>query len=123
MSEKDKNKKNTKFHLSKLIIPFVILSIFVFTGIAVYTQITTSIELSPTLITCFYAFCTGELWMLSSIKKTKINHNNYSNTDNYLSGFEEIKHEVGDVVGAVRNNIKESVEDMFSGLGDDEYHG
>jgi hypothetical protein len=32
-------------------------------------------ELSSTLITCFFAFCTGELWMLASIKKTKIkNH-------------------------------------------------
>ncbi len=60
--------------MSKLIIPFVIISLFTFTGIAIYVQLMTSIVLSDTLITCFYAFCTGELWMLSSIKKSKIKH-------------------------------------------------
>ena len=60
---------------SKFIIFFVILSIFTFTGLAMWVQLRTGIELSPTLITCFYAFCTGELWMLASIKKAKIkNH-------------------------------------------------
>ena len=68
-------KKHSKFHLSKIIIPFVIVSIFSFTGLAIWTQITSGIELSGTLITCFFAFCTGELWMLASIKKTKINNN------------------------------------------------
>lgn len=67
--------KKRKIHLSKLIVPFVILSIFTFTGLAMYIQIASGIELSSTLITCFFGFCTGELWMLSSIKKTKINNN------------------------------------------------
>jgi hypothetical protein len=40
-----------------------------------YVQIISGIELSSALITCFFAFCTGELWMLASIKKTKINNN------------------------------------------------
>lgn len=66
-------KKRSKLHLSKLIIPFVIVSIFGFTGLAIWIQITSGIELSATLITCFFAFCTGELWMLASIKKAKIN--------------------------------------------------
>lgn len=57
---------------SKKIIVFVIVSIFTFTGIAINVQLKTGVELSPTLITCFYAFCTGELWMLSSIKKSKL---------------------------------------------------
>lgn len=70
-----KQKKKKKFHLSKWVIPFVIVSLFSFTGLAVYVQLMTSMELSATLITCFFAFCTGELWMLASIKKTKIkNH-------------------------------------------------
>lgn len=60
--------------MSKLIIPFVILSLFTFTGIAIYVQLMTNIVLSDTLVTCFYAFCTGELWMLASIKKSKIKH-------------------------------------------------
>ena len=29
-------------------------------------------ELSPTLITCFYGFCAGELWCLAGIKKAKV---------------------------------------------------
>ena len=67
--------KKKKFHMSKLIVPFVILSLFSFTGLAIYLQFVTQVELSSTLITCFFAFCTGELWMLASIKKTKIkNH-------------------------------------------------
>lgn len=64
--------KKKKFHMSKLIVPFVILSLFNFTGLAIYLQFVTQVELSSTLITCFFAFCTGELWMLASIKKTKI---------------------------------------------------
>ena len=58
--------------MSKLIVPFVILSLFSFTGLAIYLQFVIQVELSSTLITCFFAFCTGELWMLASIKKTKI---------------------------------------------------
>ena len=68
-------KKRSRIHLSKIIIPFVIVSIFSFTGVAVWTQIKVGTELSATLITCFFTFCTGELWMLASIKKTKINNN------------------------------------------------
>ena len=64
--------KKKKSHMSKLIVPFVILSLFSFTGLAIYLQFVTQVELSSTLITCFFAFCTGELWMLASIKKTKI---------------------------------------------------
>lgn len=68
---KNKNQKK-KFNFEKLIIPFVIMSVFTFTGVAVWLQFKISMELSGTLITCFYAFCTGELWMLASIKKAKI---------------------------------------------------
>lgn len=66
---------NKKVHLTKWIVPFVITSIFTFTGLAMWVQIKSGIELSGALITCFFAFCTGELWMLASIKKTKINNN------------------------------------------------
>ena len=70
-----KQKKNKPMHLTKWIVPFVIISIFTFTGLAMWVQIRSGIELSASLITCFFAFCTGELWMLASIKKTKINNN------------------------------------------------
>lgn len=71
----NKNKKKRKIHMTKWIVPFVIISIFTFTGLAMYVQIMSGIELSSALITCFFGFCTGELWMLASIKKTKINNN------------------------------------------------
>lgn len=61
-----------KVKTSRWVVPFVIISIFVFTGLAIWLQFVIGMELSPTLITCFYGFCTGELWMLSSIKKAKV---------------------------------------------------
>jgi hypothetical protein len=64
--------KNEHSRTSKRIILFVIIAIFVFTGLAIWTQVKTGMELSPTLITCFFTFCTGELWMLASIKKSKL---------------------------------------------------
>lgn len=69
-----KRKSNKQIHLTKWIVPFVIVSIFTFTGLAMWVQIKSGVELSASLITCFFAFCTGELWMLASIKKTKINN-------------------------------------------------
>lgn len=64
--------KNEHSRTSKRIIVFVIMAIFVFTGLAIWAQVKTGMELSPTLITCFFTFCTGELWMLASIKKSKL---------------------------------------------------
>ena len=61
-------KKNTR----KWVIPLCIVSIMVFTGVAIWLQFTTSIELSPTLITCFFGFFGGELFMLASIKKAEM---------------------------------------------------
>ena len=61
-----------KKHISTFIVIFVILSIFGFTGLAIWLQFATTVELSATLITCFYAFCTTELLALASIKKCKI---------------------------------------------------
>lgn len=84
--KKLKYKKHSK--TSKLIIFFVILSLFVYTGLAMYVQVVSGIELSPTLTTCYFGFCTGELWMLASIKKTKVNNGQKSRAydaeiDNY----------------------------------------
>lgn len=69
-------KKKLKQHsrTSKFIIAFVILSLFTYTGFAMWVQIRSGVELSPTLTTCFYAFCTGELWLLATIKKAKLNN-------------------------------------------------
>ena len=72
---KDKLKrKRMKSHsrTSKLIIAFVIVSLFTYTAAAIWLQLKIGVEISPTLTTCFYAFCTGELWLLATIKKSKI---------------------------------------------------
>lgn len=67
--------KKKKFSMSRLIVPFVIISIFGFTGLAIWLQYKINMELSATLITCFFAFCTGELLALASIKRAKIKAN------------------------------------------------
>ena len=68
------NENKKKKALGRKIVGFIILSIFAFTGVAVWLQYKIGMELSPTLITCFYGFCTGELWILAGIKKTKVNN-------------------------------------------------
>lgn len=61
-------KKETR----KWVLPLCIISIMIFTGLAIWLQFAIHIELSSTLITCFFAFFGGELFMLSSIKKAEI---------------------------------------------------
>ncbi len=75
------NGEKKKKSVSKWIILFVVLAIFSFTGIAIWLQYRIGMELSPTLITCFYGFCAGELWCLASIKKTKVK-NGYGENKN-----------------------------------------
>ena len=91
---KDKIKrKRMKSHsrTSKWIIAFVIISLFSYTTAAIWLQLKIGIEISPTLTTCFYAFCTGELWLLASIKKTKISNGQKSRA--YDSEIENYKGE------------------------------
>lgn len=76
MEEKEMQKilnavsKKKKF--SKRIVSMVIFLNIVFTAAVLYAFLKTSNE--PTaLIAAWFAFTTGELWMLSSIEKNKIN--------------------------------------------------
>ena len=78
--------------MSKFIIFFVIASLFVYTGLAMWVQVISGVELSPTLTTCYFGFCTGELWMLASIKKTKINNGQKSRA--YSTDIDNYKGEV-----------------------------
>jgi hypothetical protein len=56
---------------SKVIVMAVVILNVVFTAAVLYVFLKVGSE--PTaLITAWFAFTTGELWMLSSIKKTKI---------------------------------------------------
>lgn len=101
---------------SFFIILFVIFSVFAFTGLAIWLQFYGNVELSATLITCFYAFCTGELWMLASIKKAKIykdidndgipdeidDHIDVSNVDGseYNRGIEDALQKITELLGS-----------------------
>ena len=48
--------------------------IVLFTIAAIVLQFVTSVELSGTLITCWYAFWTAEIFSLVSIKNTNTKH-------------------------------------------------
>lgn len=74
---------------SKMVVFFIIASIFLFTISAIWLQYVKGMELSPTLITCFFGFCGGELWCLAGIKKAKV-------FNNYTQNEEEGKEDVGD---------------------------
>lgn len=50
-----------KHNMSKWIIIFVIASIFIFTVAAMWVQVVSGVELSSTLITCFFGFCTRRI--------------------------------------------------------------
>lgn len=62
------NKKQGRF--SKRIVSLVIFLNVAFTAAVLYVFLRTSSE-PTTLVGCWFAFTTGELWMLSSIKKKK----------------------------------------------------
>lgn len=63
--------KRKKNRFSKFIVTVVILLNILFTAAVLYVFLQTGSE-PMTLIGCWFAFTTGELWMLSSIKKTKV---------------------------------------------------
>jgi ABC-type phosphate transport system permease subunit len=69
MNKRTRKKKN---RFSKFIVTVVILLNILFTAAVLYVFLQTGSE-PMTLIGCWFAFTTGELWMLSSIKKTKVN--------------------------------------------------
>lgn len=73
MSQKKptKKEKKKKGGFSKLIITLVVLMNIAFTGAVLYVFLKTSSE-PVALVGAWFAFTTGELWMLSSIKKEKV---------------------------------------------------
>lgn len=79
IEEKDLEKlirksKKKQGRFSKRIVALVIFLNAFFTAAVLYVFLKTSSE--PTvLVGCWFAFTTGELWMLSSIKKKKVKEN------------------------------------------------
>lgn len=60
-----------KNKFSKAIVAAVIILNIIFTAAVLYVFLKVGSE-PMTLIGCWFGFTTGELWMLSSIKKTKV---------------------------------------------------
>ena len=73
MSKKKNTKaeKKKKGRFSKWIIVLVVLMNIIFTSAVLYVFLKTSSE-PVALVGAWFAFTTGELWMLSSIKKEKV---------------------------------------------------
>lgn len=65
-----------KFKFNKFAVTYTLVAITLYTIAAILLQKYTSIEISPTLTTCVYAFFGTELLSLASIKKndTKANY-------------------------------------------------
>jgi hypothetical protein len=63
------SKKKNRF--SKVIVTLVIILNILFTAAVLYVFLKTGSE-PMTLVGCWFGFTTGELWMLSSIKKSKV---------------------------------------------------
>ena len=68
---KKKNKRDKKGRFSKLIISLVVVMNIIFTSAVLYVFLKTASE-PVALVGAWFAFTTGELWMLSSIKKEKV---------------------------------------------------
>lgn len=58
---------------SKKIVTLVIFLNFIFTFTVLYIFLKVATE-PTTLIAAWFAFTTGELWLLAGIKKTKVKH-------------------------------------------------
>ena len=71
MSRKKPTKAEKKGEFSKLIITLVVLMNIAFTVAVLYVFLKTASE-PVALVGAWFAFTTGELWMLSSIKKEKV---------------------------------------------------
>ncbi len=65
---------------SKIIVSLIILLNVLFTIGVLYVFLKVGNE-PMTLIGCWFAFTTGELWLLATIKKKEIDNNEYR--DNY----------------------------------------
>jgi len=72
------SKKKNRF--SKFIVTLVVILNILFTAAVLYIFMMTGSE-PITLIGAWFAFTTGELWMLSSIKKSKVKKGGNLNED------------------------------------------
>ena len=65
-----------KKEVSKVMLVFIVLAIVLYTVADFVLQYFTSIEVSPTLTTCWFAFWGTEIVALAIIKTSKVKHQN-----------------------------------------------
>lgn len=66
----------------------IVLAIVLYTIADFVLQYFTSIEVSPTLTTCWFAFWGTEIIALAAIKTSKVKHNKDNTKDNTTNGEE-----------------------------------
>ncbi len=71
-----------KGYFSKIIVAIIVMLNIIFSAAVLYVFLRTSSEPS-TLIGCWFAFTTTELWALASIKKSKIKNKESDIDENY----------------------------------------
>ena len=74
-------KKRKKEKFSKAIVTLVVTMNIIFTAAVLYVFLATGNE-PVALVGAWFTFTTGELWMLSSIKKTKVKKGENENEGN-----------------------------------------
>lgn len=83
MSNKPKKK------VSNIMLVIICLMIIIYTAADFALQYFTSIEVSPTLTTAWFAFWGTELVALAAIKTTKVKHQKDEVVEEDMSGIEE----------------------------------
>jgi len=74
-------KERPKTRYSKFIVALVIVLNVVFTGAVLYVYLRIGNE-PKTLIAAWFAFTTGELWLLANIKRAEIKEGENARSDN-----------------------------------------
>ena len=83
MGTRKKRRKKKKGLFGKLLVVFVIAQVLIYTYVNMYLSYKVSIEISPTLTTCFFAFFGFEAGLLSHIKTTKVKKGDYDERMDY----------------------------------------
>ena len=78
-----RKKKKKKGLYSKVLVALVIIQVLLYTYINMYLSYKVSLEISPTLTTCFFAFFGLEAGILGAIKATKTKKGDDNNGMDY----------------------------------------
>lgn len=80
-SRKKQSKRRNKTSYSKIIVTLIILLNVAFTTAVLYVLLISNIQEPTTLIISWFAFTTGELWLLSGIKKKEVQNKEGDNNE------------------------------------------